>query len=392
MIKRVLAITFVFLVLINSAAFAHTAMVDNTGTNKYKSVRLTPEIYNNANSDLSDILVKNQAGESIPFFINTSEQISYHDKVDYPLSLINSYLKDEAFYFDYQVKNLPDRDIISTSIELVTDETNFAKSIGIFGSYDNLNWEKIQDDSIYSVDSKKKLTINFIKPQKFTYFRFKLANNLEKIAFDEAKLIYNVSTYEESYFIEDFTPQYQVENKDNLTYIRLKGLKNLKLAEITVLSGSMFKRMIRTPWDGKEIFNLTLNGISYVDTTIPLNRKVSTEDTLELTIENNDDKPISINGITVKYYADEIVFSGEGSSSFQIYFAKDDSKKAPIYDISSYKQEILKDKIDKLSIKNIEFDTPQETKKYDYKIYFNIVIVITAVLLAGIILQKLRKR
>lgn len=392
MIKRVCGITFFLIFFINSTAFAHTAMVDNTGSNKYKSVRLTPEIYNNANSDLSDILVKNQDGDNIPYFINTSNPTSYHNTVNYPMSLINSYSKDDAFYFDYKVVNLPDKDIISTSIELATGKTNFAKSIEVFGSYDNLQWEKIQDDSIYSVDSKKKLTINFNKPQKFTYFRFKLANNLEKIAFDEVKLIYNVSTYEESDFIEDFTPKYQVENKDNITYIRLSGLKNLKLADITVLSGGMFKRMMRTPFGDKEIYNLSFNGISYVDTTIPLNRRIPSDDTLELRIENNDDKPISINGITVKYHADEIVFSGEGSNSFKLCFAKDDSKKAPIYDISSYKQEILKEKIDRLAIKNIEFDAPQETKQYDYKIIFNIVIIITAIFLAGIILLKLKKK
>lgn len=392
MIKRVLGITFIFVLFINSSCFAHTAIVDNSGTDKYKSVRLTSEIYNNANSDLSDILVKNQDGENVPYFINTSYHKAYRNLIDYPMSLINSYLKDDAFYFDYKVIDLPDGDTVSTSIELVTEKTNFAKSIEVFGSYDNLHWEKIQDDSIYSVNSRKKLTINFIAPQKFTYFRLKLANNLEKIAFDKVKLVYNNSTYEESYFIEALTPKYQVENKDNITYIKIEGLKNLRLADITVLSDSMFKRMIRTPFGDKEIYNLSFNGISYVDTTVPFNWSIPSDDTLELTIENNDDKPISIKGIIVKYYADEIVFDGGGSNSFKLYFAKDESKKAPIYDISSYKQEILKEKIDKLTINNIEFNAPQETKQTDYKIIFNIVIVITTILLGGIILLKLRKR
>ncbi|MHB8125826.1 MAG: hypothetical protein ACYDEJ_09355 [Desulfitobacteriaceae bacterium] len=392
MIKKIILVAFALLIFRNATALAHTAAVDNTGPNKYKSVRLTPEIYNQANSDLSDILVKDQNGDSVPYFINTGYKMTYNSGNNYPMSLINSYLKDDAFFFDYQVTSLPDRDIISTSIELATENTNFAKNIEVFGSYDNLHWEKIQDDSVYSVDSKKKLTIDFVKPQKYTYFRLKLANNLEKITFTKVNLIYNASTFEESYFIETLRPKFQVEQKDKKTYIKLEGLKNLKLTDITVLSDSVFKRTVSTPFGDEEIYNLSFKDSAYLDTTITLNWKMPLDDIFFLAIENNDDKPININGLIVRYYADEIVFEGKGSNSFQIYFAKDDNKKAPVYDISSYKQEILKEKIDNLAIRNIEFDTSQETKQSDYKFIFNIVIIITAILLAVIILLKLRKR
>jgi hypothetical protein len=201
--------------------FAHTATVDNSGNNKYKSVRLNPEIYNNANSDLSDILVKDDKGNVIPYFINTSYQMTYSGEYNYPMSLINSYTKDDAVYFDYKVSALPNKDIIATSIETSTKNKNFAKSVEVYGSYDNLSWEKVQDDTLYNVDDKSKLSIDFSKPQKYTHYRFKLANNLEKIAFDKVNLKYSVSTSEKSYFVETIKPNFQVEQSDNRTLIKI---------------------------------------------------------------------------------------------------------------------------------------------------------------------------
>ncbi|MCL2086541.1 MAG: hypothetical protein FWH05_02975 [Oscillospiraceae bacterium] len=51
----------------------NTATIENSGENKYKSIRLTPEIYNNANSDLSDLRIKDSNGEYLPFFIRTGK-------------------------------------------------------------------------------------------------------------------------------------------------------------------------------------------------------------------------------------------------------------------------------------------------------------------------------
>lgn len=393
MLKKIISFSALAVLTFNISVFAHTATIENSGDSKYKSIRLTPEIYNNANSDLSDILVKNSLGEIVPYFINTGYQVTYNGDYNYPMSLINSYTKDDAFYFDYKVKSLPNRDIVTTSIEMTTKTINFAKNVEIFGSYDNSYWEKIQNDTLYNVDGKTKLNIDFSKPQKYTHYRFKLANNLEKIVFDTVQLKYNVSTSEKSYFIETVTPEFSVEQKDNKTYINVAGLKNLKLADITILSDSIFKRNASTPFGGKEIYNLSFNNSSYLDTTIPLNWKISTDDTFVVTITNNDDRPINIKGISVKYFADEIVFDGSSKNNFELDFGKNEGKRAPLYDIASYKDEILKQNIDKLGIKDIKYDRLNDIEKqHDYKSIFNIVIVIISILLAFLIILKLRKK
>jgi len=393
MLKKIISIAFI-LPLLYANAFAHTATIENAGENQYKSVRLTPEIYNFANSNLSDILIKDESGENVPYFVNNVNMINYEtDKQTYPMTLINSYIRDDNFYFDYKVSNIPDRDIVATSIELTTRNTGFAKNIQLYGSYDNINWEFIQSDMLYSVEGNSKLDIEFMKTNKYTHYRFKLGNNLEKISFGSATLIYNYSTQEKIYFIENINPEFTVEEKEKKTFINIEGLKNLRIAEIIIDSDSMFQRTINSPFrNSREIYNLSFNGASYTDTAIAFNGETSKNDIFVLTIENGDDKPINIRGITVGYYADELVFEGGKSRKYTINFGVDDKKTAPIYDIDKYKHEILKGDLDRLDIQNVIYDSPmEEQEQYDYKTVFNSAVVAIAVILGFVIAFRLRK-
>ena len=395
MLKNTLSIAFILLSLCANA-FTHTAIIENGGENKYKAVRLTPEIYNAANSSLSDILITDEHGENVPYFINGGNMTDYeNDRQTYPMTLINSYTKDDNFYFDYKVSNIPDRDIVATSIELTTGSTGFAKNIELYGSYDNINWEFVQRDMLYNVDGKSKLDIEFVKTRKYTHYRFKLGNNLERISFSSATLIHNYFTQEKIYFIESISPEFSVEEKEKRTYINIEGLKNLRLGEIIIDSDSMFQRTVNTPFrgSGREIYNLSFNGASYTDIVIPFNWQISRDNVFVLTIDNGDDKPINIKEITVRYYADELVFDGGKSENFTIHFGADDAKTAPVYDIDKYKHEILKGDIDRLDIKDVIFDgAMEEPEQYDYKTIFNVVVVAVTFLLGFLIAARLRKK
>ena len=386
---------FALLCTSGANAFAHTATIENDGEHKYKAVRLTPEIYNNANSNLSDILIKDESGENVPYFINSGSLKKYEvDKKTYAMTLINSYVKDSSFYFDYRVGSIPDSDTPATSIELTTRSAGFAKNIELFGSYDNINWEFVQNDRLYSIDGRSKLYIDFNKALKYTHYRFKLGNNLERIFFDSATLSYNYFTQEKIYFSESITPYFNVTEKDKITYINIEGLKNLRLEEVIIDTYSTFKRTARSPFGtGKELYNLSFGDTSYTDTVMPFDGQIPRDDVFTLTINNGDDKPIEINGITVRYYADELVFEGNKNRKYTIYFGADSTKIAPVYDIGRYKREILEGVIDRVEIKEVVLgESKKEPEQYDYKIIFNVVVVIVAVALGFLILVKFREK
>ena len=377
----------------NVASYVHTAAIKVSGENQYKAVRLTPQVYNAANGDLSDLLVKDGKGETVPYFINTSSQSAYSHNAAYPMTLINSYVKDDSFYFDYKLTAAQSGDVVSTSIEFMSGNTNFAKEVEVYGSYDNIHWEYVQNDKIYSIDGISKQAIEFIKPQKFTHYRLKLANNLEQISFYAVNLIYSEETVEETYFIESFEPSFKIEGGDKNTKIFIGGMKNLRLCDITVHTDSMFKRVVNTPHSiYKEIFNLSINGITYTDTAIPMNRSIPQDATYDIAIDDGDDKPIAVAGITVRYYADEVVFEAAAGGDYILEFSGDSAIAAPVYDIERYKGEVLKSEIDRAELGEIRLAMAVKPPERDYRMVFNIVIVFVVLLLGAIFLLNLRKK
>ena len=373
--------------------FSHDAVIEIEGGNVYKAVRITPPVYNAAHRNLSDLLIKDTNGENVPYFINSSLQKTNSTRETYPMMLINSYVKDDNFYFDYRLAFPRDSDTIATSLEFSTHNTGFAKQVEIYGSYDNINWEFVQGDMLYAVDSKSKLALNFNNPQKYTHYRLKLANNMERISFSRADLVFNQELSEETYFIESFVPSFTVENEDRRTKIIIEGLKNLRLCDISVETDSMFIRTVSaTGGVSKELYNLSVNGTSYTDTALPLNRMVSQNETFTVFIENGDDRPIDVTGITVRYFADDLVFQGSAGSVCTLEFGVDLTRTAPEYDIQRYRAEILKGPIDRLMLGEISFVPPApERKEIPLKIIFNVVVTLIALVLGVMIVLKLKK-
>ncbi|MDR2923167.1 MAG: hypothetical protein LBU85_07490 [Treponema sp.] len=396
MTKKTKSLLF-FLFLFSAPLFSHEANIEIEGENRYKSVRLTPPVYNAAHRGLSDLLIKN-GGDNVPFFINSSEGKTNETREKYLLRLINSYKENDNFFFDYKLAFERNGDIVATSMEFYTRNAGFAKRTDVFGSYDNIHWEFVQSDMLYVVDSKSKLDIDFKSPQKYTHYRLKFENNLEQISFYSVNLVYNLKISEETYFIESFTPEFTVETKEKKTEILIEGLKNLRLCDLQIETDSMFIRNVSASAGvGKELYNLSINGTTYKDTVLPLNRQVSENDIFTVIINDADDKPVNIKGISVRYYADDLVFQGNAGGVYTLEFGADLSREAPVYDIRRYRNEILKGPVDRLALGEIVYipvEPPVDEIKSDIKfqkIIFNIIVSAVGILLAVMIIFKLRK-
>ena len=373
-----------------AVCFAHTATVKNSGENKYKSVRLTPEIYASAKENLGDIRVKDEAGRDVPYFINSKTVSQQSERQSYPLELIDAYIKDENYYFDYKAAQTGGQDIIATALRFETGSTNFAKQVQVFGSHDNKNWTLIQDDSIYKVEGSAKLVINFAGQQKYTHYRLKLGNNLERIAFDRAELEYSLYAVEQNYFVQQLNPEFVVEQSGQNTIVEISGVDNLKLNSIEIQTNSSFKRLVRVLGNKQDLYNLDLNGQVYRDLVFELDGDRAGVGGLSLYIENRDDQPIDVQGITVTYLADELVFEGVGDCTIEF---GDDMLFTPGYDIVTYKEQILTGPIDRLEITGVKMIVPEpEPEPYDYQWVFNLVIIGVGVILGVVIVVSVAKK
>ncbi len=398
MIKRIIASVVILLTLsytgIYAIDFSYSASIENSGNKKYKSVRLTSEIYNNIQGNMADIELYSKENEPIPYFINGSEESDFILNTVYEMKEINSFVKDNYFYFDYTLKTPQDEDVTASLIKVETENKNFAKEIEIFGSYDNIKWERVQEDIIYNVDGNRKLEIAFDGINKYTHYRFKISNNLEKISFNKVTLEHNNVVQEQEYFTDSIAPKFTTEEMENTTVVKLNNLKNLKLSRITLKTDSRFKRLVTfNGFESKMLYNLEFENTKYKDLTISLGQYRVTNDTAEIIIDNKDDKPIEILGVEVKYLVDELVFDGSVADEYTLRYGNSESIAPKSYDISNYKDQILKEGYDVLSIKEItkKTSTVNNKQQLDLKLVFNIVLGAIAVVLGIIIIRKLKK-
>ena len=217
MLKKLIVSTCIFATLFTTVVYAvdysYKTSIDNEGSHKYKAVRLTPEICNKVRKDMADLVIYDKDNEPVPYFINSFVESDNESKKTYDMKLINSYVKDEYLYYDYTLKKQQDGDVLATSMEVQTGEEGFAKKVEIFGGYDNVNWEKVQDDILYSVDGNKKLDVTFNNAKKYTYYRFKISNNMDKISFSSAVLKYNKTVQKKEYFINSIAPEFTTEER-----------------------------------------------------------------------------------------------------------------------------------------------------------------------------------
>ena len=398
MLKKIASFTLAAAIFI-VPAYAQTASIQAPTTqsaegSRYVSVLLTPAVLNAANAGLADLRVKNSKGVDVPYFIDEGEDELAQNAVSYPMQLLNAYMKDDKYYMDYKLSLEKYGDVLATSLVLSTESTNFAKDITLYGSYDNEHWEKALESVIYNVDGKTNLDIPFPSVQKYTHYRIELANNLEKIAFQDVSLKYNQAMLQEGRsLLEECTPSFTVEELEKATLLHINGLKNLELAYIKIETAGTWKRMVTTPFgDTKELYNLSFEDIAYNDTTLLFEHEASRENVFTIKINNHDDKPISITGVNVGYYTKDIVFAAGEETSFTLHFGENSSATAPVYDIASYKEQTLNGKVESLQLGAIvETPQPKPAKTVNYTLIFNIVILAVGVLLAVLILIKLRK-
>jgi hypothetical protein len=400
MIKKLIVSLIALIVLtgnfVYALDFSHSASIENKGDRKYKAVRLDAEVYNNIRQNMADVAIYDNNNEPVPFFINSYTEVGKEEKRTYEMTLINSYVKDEDFYYDYGLVNPQDEDVIATSIEIETGMEGFAKEVEVLGSYDNVRWEKVKDDILYSVGGNKKPGIYFNSIKKYPFYRFRISNNLEKISFASVELKYNKVLMERAYFSSTISPEYTVEEKERKTVIKVPEFKNLKLLSVTLKTDSMFKRNVT--FDNrvsKMLYNLDFENTRYQDLTLQLDNYRVGYGISEIVIDNQDDKPVNIQGIEAEYLVDELIFEGSKQENYALKFGNVVMSIPKSYDISNYKEQILNEGYDILSVKDIkeEYIVSDEDSQppYDYKLIFNITITAVAVIMGVILFLKLKK-
>ena len=370
--------------------FQYSAPLTTELNQNYTSIRLTPEIINKSDNNLSDLLLVSNE-QAIPYFINSYSIAKNTSVSTYNMEMADSYIKDSFQFLDYKMSDEYSSDIIATSISFQA-LGQFVKDMDIYGSYDGVNWVFIKKDSIYQVNEGSNLSIKLFPMEKYTWYRFRIHGNQEQISFDRVWLEHSLDTISRDSFIETLTPEITIKEDNKITIITLNGLKNIVLSEIEIKTDSMFKRNIYVDGASHTLYNLAFGNKHYRELTIPMAGYQCNSDTLELRISNGDDAPIKIDSISVSYLAYDIVFPNT-QEPVTLYFGNKEISIPPQYDIIRYKEHVLAEGYGKASIGEISQLSTEDVKKsnIDYTMIFNITVVAVAILLAFILIVRIKK-
>lgn len=389
------ALCAALMVGLSLSGFAHSAVIEISGDNKYKKLMLPPEVETRSNLDFSDLRITDAAGETVPYFILNSEMESTETGENYLLNKIDSFKKDDSLFFDFALSETPDRDIQASSIRFNTTDKDFVKQVKLYGGYDGLSWEHCGDGTLYDVQSQQAMEIVFDSPLKYTHYRMEVDSASVPVNFNSAKLIYEHKLVAKSPFLQSLEVTSSTENNDSETVITLQNIRGIKLHSISVDASGTFLRKVYLPNGSSDtIYSLDFNGADVKSTTLSLDGYSTSQDTLELSIENHDDKPLDISSISAVHLASYIVFDGTGAAPYTLTFTGDSATTAPRYDIQSYSENVLTEAIDTLELGELDLDSDAEDPppEKDYTVVFNVVIIVLALALAVIIVVTMRKR
>jgi hypothetical protein len=377
--------------------FLYTASATLTGERDYAAVRLTPEIFALARGDLSDIRLFADTGAGaaavLPYFVNSFEVETGSAHSTYDMTMKDAFVKDNDQILDYALTTPQADDVRATAVHMRSGD-EFVKQVALFGGYDGVHWEKITNATIYRAEGNEKLMIPLQPFEKYTWYRFVLAGEQDPVSFDDVWLEYYSFMAVQSAFIEEFSPPFSVEQDGKETVISLPGAKNLPLAAIELKTLGMFKREVSVEHIRQTLYNLRFGDAAYQNLSLSLSEYKSPPGGLEVRIENKDDAPISIDGVTLRYYTCDLVFEKPARGSVLLAFGNDGIYAPPEYDIAAYRTYILEGGYDALPLGAVfarPAEEPEEGGWLDPKIAFNVSVIAAAVILIAIILARLRR-
>jgi|GEM_PF-2288130 len=198
-------------------------------------------------------------------------------------------------------------------------------------------------------------------------------------------------------FLSDITLVFTVTEIGNETEIAIPNLRHVRIRTLTIATEDTFQRDVSFG-NGQltTLYNLPIGNTPDSDLTIDYDGWYTTEDNLILRIRNQNDKPITITGISVESEAEALIFAGETGKTYTLTFGDESLTRAPVYDIAGYKALVLAEGYDRVPLGAVQASAPEtateESAMIPWETIMNTTLVLVAGLLCVVILLRLRKK
>lgn len=391
---------------------------------EYSYLFFDRDIYRHLGSSLDSIRIVDDSGNFIPYYFDNFYQTGSKSTKTFKSKRINSeelelttieydqinynkeeYSIEEKVYksvFDFQV--IPTEDEVKAGIlKLKIDGDSYSKQVYIYGRDEKSDWNDIGTDTVYNFDGYKKSHIELDNIKKYSFYRLVVYNNKENIDIRKLELVFNNETIDTKSFVKSAEMDFEILAEDNKSIITISNPDKLKITSLRIDAEGQYKRSysLKRVVDGEEyytnisgkLYNFQFNNIDINSNTIVFNNSVfEGGDEIRVIINNKDNPPLKVNNIEAEYIIDKIVFKTDKESRYKLIFGNDKVKR-PAYDIEDFKEYIKKEDISEARLAEIEIVREVKDKKeIPFQTIFNILIVITAIVLFIVIIAKMKPK
>ncbi len=335
------------------STYSFKRKLENTNSEDYYSIPLSPDITAKSLSDLADLRiyhVREKDSVEVPYIYEWQGR-SYEEKREVPFQLIN--VSQDATH-SYATLKFDGKKIIEL-IQLDIAELNFDKYIELQGSNDNRSWETIRMRArilrIYNDHVNYGYSTLRFQPAEYSYFRLVMDDSDGKrITINKANAYEPVSVKGE--FTELKSGGFKrTENKENKTTELLFELdKNYRVASIELLPGKEkdFYRNVnvyyvtsvtKAPKGDIENWSLLTASVLSVDESCSIECFDRPVNKLKIEIVNNDDQPVQVEKIRAYAGNSRLVTKLPASENIYLVYGKAGDN-GPRYDMEHFADKI----------------------------------------------------
>lgn len=380
--------------------FQYKRKLENTSETWHK-IMLPEDSFDKFNSDFSDLRIIGNTKTEAPYILKTSE--NKVSEVAIPFKMINVSNKNSDYFYTFELSG--NKEI--NQIELEFEQENFDWKLDLEASNNQTEWFLIQKDyrilSIKNTQTDYKFTQVDFSDSKYKFYRIKIkASQQPKLT--EAK-IWEQKKNEGDFRISSIKNlKKSIDEKKKLSIIEVELANKVPVSSVKINIGNTFDYYRPVQIEILRDSIKTENGWHYNYETVAQETLSSLEKKgfsvgnnlakkLRITIENNNNQPLDIQGIEVKNAVYFLIARFTEKADYSLFYGNKKAEK-PTYDIENFEENIPKNltavALSKEEI-NPEFKTETKSPLFENKIWLWVLMGIIIVALAFYSLKMLKE-
>lgn len=375
-------------------------------TSSWHKLILPDEFYKNVSQNLSDIRVFGITAKQDTIEASYVWRIKSEKTENTPIDfkILNSSITENGYYFTLQV---PTQTPIN-NLELAFKQFNFDWRVKLEGSQNQLDWFTIVDDyrilSIKNAETSYQYTHITFPSSSYQFFRLVIKSD-KKPDLKDVKVYFNkvFNGVYNDYSVKNIQTKEDPINKSTVLNINLKNTVPISYINIHVNGDFDYYRHVTLQYVSDSIntekgwqynYRTLTHGMLNSIETNSFKFKSAILKKIKITIENQDNEPLSIDSVDVKGYVHEMTIRFTEPATYYLTYGNSFAYK-PNYDIERFTSKIP-DTLTALKLAKeqiIEKPTiPIKKPIFENKLWLWGLILITVLLLGWFTLKMIKAR